>query len=98
MATHRGEALKMIPVMVDDEPFMRAYRNVKINFQPLLASEAVAISDGQNFMSKTASFSCNQSSETASSWSLKSGSLWVMQFCWFSVFSFITHWLLFHGK
>ena len=52
MATHRGEALKMIPVMVDDEPFLRAYRNVKINFQPLLASEAVAISDGQTLCQK----------------------------------------------
>ena len=66
MATHRGEALTMIPVMVDDEPFLRAYRNVKINFQPLLASEAVAISDGQNFMSKTASFSCNHAQQAIS--------------------------------
>ena len=32
MATHRGEALTMIPVMVDDEPFLRAYRKVKIKY------------------------------------------------------------------
>ena len=43
MATHRGEALTMIPVMVDEEPLFWAYRKVKIEyfyFQALLAPRA----------------------------------------------------------
>ena len=55
----------MIPVMVDDEPFLRAYREVQINLQPLLASEAVVISDGQNFMSKTAGFNRNHAQQSS---------------------------------
>ena len=46
MATHRGKALTMIPVMVDDEPFLRAYREVKINLQAPLVSGAGPSRDG----------------------------------------------------